>query len=106
MDRREAGALRAVFGARLPKIPLVTLTPQIGDALASNGGLAVAVAAMCLKEQKLPARLQAGKPQAGLDAGPAPARPAALRHVLVATSSLGGQNAAVILRRPGTAARS
>jgi 3-oxoacyl-[acyl-carrier-protein] synthase II len=99
MDRGEAGALRAIFGARLKEIPLVTLTPHLGDTLASNGGLAVAVAAMCLREQKLPARLHAGRPEAGLDAGATSARPAVLRHVLVATGSLGGQNAAVVLRR-------
>jgi 3-oxoacyl-[acyl-carrier-protein] synthase II len=99
MDRGEAGALRAVFGERLAGIPLVTLTPQIGDTLASSGGLAVAVAAMCLREQKLPARLHSGRPATGLDAGATPARAASLRHILVATGSLGGQNAAVVLRR-------
>lgn len=98
MDRGEAGALRAVFGSRLKDIPLVTLTPQIGDCLASNGGLTVAVAAMCLREQRLPARIHAGSPPPDLQAGPAAAQPARLRHILVATGALGGQNAAVILR--------
>src|ERR1043165_5771458 len=50
-DRGEAGALRAVFGSRLGKIPLITLTPALGDCLASSGGLATAVAAKCLAEQ-------------------------------------------------------
>jgi 3-oxoacyl-[acyl-carrier-protein] synthase II len=98
MDKGEAGALRAVFGARLGDIPLITLTPNLGDCLASNGGLALGVAAMCLREQKLPARLHSGNAPAGLQAGPAPSRPANLRTILVATGSLGGQNAAVILR--------
>jgi len=99
-DRGEAGALRAVFGQRLAQIPLITLTPLIGDCLASSGGLAVAVAAKCLSEQHLPGRLHAGSPAQGLQAGAAPARPAPLRHILVATGALGGQNAALILRRP------
>lgn len=98
MDRGEAGALRAVFGGRLAEIPLVTLTPAIGDCLASNGGLAVAVAALCLFHQKLPARIHGGACPGDLQAGAAPARDARLRHILVATGSLGGQNAAVILR--------
>jgi 3-oxoacyl-(acyl-carrier-protein) synthase len=98
MDRGEAGALRAVFGARLKDIPIITLIPQIGDCLASNGGLAVAVAAKCLREQMLPARLHGGTPPPDLQVGPAPSRPARLRHILVATGALGGQNAAVILR--------
>jgi act minimal PKS chain-length factor (CLF/KS beta) len=100
MDRGEAGALRAVFGSRLNTIPLVTLTPQIGDCLASSGGLAVAVAAMCLNEQRLPARLHGGQPPADLRAEASGSRPGALRHILVATGALGGQNAAVILRTP------
>jgi 3-oxoacyl-[acyl-carrier-protein] synthase II len=98
MDRGEAGALRAVFGTRISQIPLITLTPQLGDCLASSGGLAVAVGAMCLREQNLPARLHGGSTPGDLQAGPAPARTATLRHILVATGSLGGQNAAVILR--------
>jgi len=38
-DTGEAGALRAVFGARLAEVPLITLTPSIGDCAASAGGL-------------------------------------------------------------------
>lgn len=96
MDEPEAGALREVFGSRLANIDLVTLSPAIGDCCAGTGGVQVAVAAMMLKEQMLPARL--GTSVDGLNAGPAPSRSAALRHVLVCTSSLGGQNAALVLR--------
>jgi 3-oxoacyl-[acyl-carrier-protein] synthase II len=99
MDRGESGALRAVFGSHLASIPLVTLTPAIGDSLAGQGGLAAAIGAMCVREQQLPARLHAGRTPAGLDAGPSPARDARLKHVLVVTGSLGGQNAAIILAR-------
>ena len=101
MDSGEAGALRAVFGPRLGDVPLVTLTPQIGDCLAAAGGLAAAIGAMCLQEQRLPARLHGGFPAEGLMAGAAPSRPAVQRHILVATGSLGGQNAAVVLGRSG-----
>lgn len=97
-DRGEAGALRAVFGPRLRDIPLVTLTPSLGETSASSGGLAVAVAAKCLSEQTLPARINAGRVPADLQAGPAASRKATLRHILVATGALGGQNAALVLR--------
>lgn len=97
LDGGEAAALRAVFGARLREIPLVTLAPHIGNTMAGMGGVAAAVAAKCLAEQRLPARLHHGQPAAGLDAGPAPSRSARLRHVLVATPALGGQNAAIVL---------
>lgn len=99
IDAPEAGALRAVFGERLASIPLVTLTPAIGNCTAGLGGLAAAVGAKCMAEQRLPARFHAGTPAAGLLAGAAPSTPAALEHILVTTGSLGGQNAAIILKR-------
>lgn len=97
-DCSEAEGLSAVFGERLASIPLVTIRPNLGDCQAGNGALQVAVGAMCLREQRLPARLHAGTPGPGLDAGRAEARDATLRCVLICSTSLGGQNAAVVLR--------
>ncbi len=98
-DDAETAALRSIFGARLASIPMVTLTPNVGNCTAGTGGLQVAVAAKCLAEQKLPARIHCGKPSAGLDAGPAACRAANLRSILVCTGSVGGQNGAVVLTR-------
>jgi len=98
-DLAEAGALRAVFGKRLARIPLVLTRPALGECMAGNGGLQTAVGALCLHHQKLPARPNAGEPIEGLDACCAPAREAVLSHVLVCTSGLGGQNGALILGR-------
>lgn len=97
MDTPEAGALRQVFGSRLESLDLVTLSPALGDCCAGTGGVQVAVAAMMLREQALPARL--GAKVVGLQVGPAERRDKVLTHVLVCTSSLGGQNAALVLRR-------
>jgi 3-oxoacyl-(acyl-carrier-protein) synthase len=99
MDQAESGALRAVFGDRLADVPLVTVTPNVGNCMAGIGGLQAAVAAKCLAEQRIPARLHGGTPREGLQVGGAPSRPATLRHVLVCTGSLGGQNAALVLRK-------
>ena len=99
VDTPEAGALRQVFGSRLDTIELVTLSPALGDCCAGTGGVQVAVAAMMLKEQALPARL--GAKVAGLQVGPADKRGTSMKHVLVCTSSLGGQNAALVLRAIG-----
>ncbi len=96
-DEEEAHALREVFGPRLGSIPMVTITPAIGELSAGAGGVAVAVAAMALRHQSLPARLNAGHPAPPLRAGPAPAGQASLRRVLVCTNSLAGQNAALVL---------
>jgi len=98
VDAGELGALRKVFGAHLKNIPLVTVTPAIGETMAGSGGLAAAVATLCLEHQTLPARLHSGKPQPDAQSGAAPSRRASLRHTLVLTGSMGGQNAALVLR--------
>lgn len=101
VDAEEAAALREVFGSRLGEIPLVTLTPNIGDTMAGGGGVQAIVAAMCLRRQALPARVHSGTVPAELQAGATPQRDARLRHVLVCTNALGGQNAALVLRATG-----
>ncbi len=98
LDAAERAAIQAVFGARAARIPLVTLSPALGNCGAGSGAIAAAVAARCIAEQKLPARINA-RGAAGLDADACPARAATLGAILVFTPSLGGQNAAAILRR-------
>lgn len=97
LDAAEATALRSIFGARLREIPLITLSPAIGECWAGGGALQVAAGAMAIAEQTLPARRHGGKPVDDLQAGPAPSRREKLKHVLVCTSALGGQNAAIVL---------
>ncbi len=99
LDLEEAAALRAIFGDSLEKIPLVTLTPAIGETLAGAFGVAACVGALCVHHQTLPTRLHAGKCPSDLQAHAADQRDASIQHMLVCSSSLGGQNAAVILKR-------
>jgi 3-oxoacyl-[acyl-carrier-protein] synthase II len=98
-DEAEGGALRAVFGDRLGKTPMVTISPNVGNCTAGQAGLQVAVAAKCIAEQRLPARVHAGRPAAGIDSGAVAARAANLSSVLVCTGSIGGQNGAVVVSR-------
>ena len=102
MDAEEAAALRAVFGKSLGSIPLVTLTPNIGDVMAGFGSIALCVGAKCLYRQTLPARLHAGTPASDLDAGAVGPRDAACQHMLICTNALGGQNAAAIVSAAST----
>jgi 3-oxoacyl-[acyl-carrier-protein] synthase II len=97
-DSAEAGALLAVFGTHLARTPMITLAPAIGHTAAGQASLQVAAAAMALRQQTLPARIHAGRCPPELNAGAAPSAPARLRHALVCTGSLGGQNAAIVLR--------
>lgn len=98
MDQAERAALERVFGARAAALPLVTIMPALGNCGAGHGAIAAAVAVRCLSEQRLPARINTHG-AVGLDANAAPARAATLRAVMVVTPSLGGQNAAIVLRR-------
>ena len=97
LDASERAAIAAVFGSRAPRVPLVTLCPAIGNCGAGNGAIAAAVAVQCIREQRLPARINA-RGAAGLDADACPSREARVGAVLVCTPSLGGQNAAVVIR--------
>lgn len=97
-DQAEAAGLRAVFGDRLADVPVVSLKPMIANCGAGGGGVDVAVAAMALKQQKVPAIVNREKPIQGLS-GNATAHGASLKHVLVFNMGLGGQNTAMILKR-------
>ena len=99
VDALEAAAIRRVLGDRAASVPIVTTVPNVGSCAAGNGAISLCAAARCLREQMLPARLNTIGAK-GLDADRAPARAARLRHVLVTTSSQGGQNAAVVLSHP------
>ncbi len=98
IDTAEACAIRRVFGDRACSIPLVTTVPFAGNCAAGNGAIGMAVAAKCLREQKLPARLNT-KGAESLDANACPARDAKLSNILVSATSQGGQNAVVALKK-------
>lgn len=98
VDAVERAGLSRVFAARMSEIPLITTVPNVGSCAAGAGAIPIAVAAQCLGAQRLPARLNAGR-VTGLEAGAAPARDASLRSVLAVSIGLGGQVAAVLLRR-------
>ena len=98
VDAGERAALERVFGARLSTLPIATVVPNAGFCGAGTGALAACAGVQMLATQSIPARLNAAATP-GLDAAAAASRPAALRAVLVLTTSLGGQNAAIILRR-------
>jgi 3-oxoacyl-[acyl-carrier-protein] synthase II len=98
VDDAEAAAITRVFGERAATIPLATTIPNVGNCNAGNGGVGLCLAAKMLVEQTLPARLNTQGAE-GVDANACESRPADLQCVLVVSTSQGGQNAAVVLRR-------
>ncbi len=98
VDRAEAAAIKRVFGARASELPLITTIPNAGNCNAGTGTIAVAVAANALKTQTLPGRLNTESVD-GLDAAACDSHRADLTNVLVFSTSQGGQNVAIVLRR-------
>jgi len=98
-DTAEVNALKAVFGDRLADIPIVSPKAYIGNCAAGGGAFDVCVAAMAVKQQKLPAVINCDNPLPGLNAATTPARDATVTHALTYSVSLGGQNAALVLKR-------
>jgi 3-oxoacyl-[acyl-carrier-protein] synthase II len=96
VDAAERDALYDTLGQHAASVPLVLLTPAVGNCCSGHGSIQLAVAAQCLHTGVLPAR-RGDSPIEGLDAGPVEARKTDPKHILVLSASLGGQNTAVIL---------
>jgi 3-oxoacyl-[acyl-carrier-protein] synthase II len=100
-DRAEAAAYRSVFGEGPTDLPIWSSKPFIGNCGAGHGGIDIALAAKMLTEQTLPATINCDQPIDGLNCRTAPSRSANLKHVLVVSTAMGGQNTAAVLKRHG-----
>ena len=98
-DRAEAAAIRTMLGERAKDVPVWSATPFIGNCGAAAGGLAAAIAAKMIEQQKLPPRVNCDRPIDALGARSGSLESREIRHVLAFTTSLGGQNAALVLRK-------
>jgi len=98
-DQAEAAALTAVFNQHLARIPVASTKSMAGTCGAGAGGLDVCVAAAALEHQMVPAIINCDQPLDGLNAGSAAACAKELNYVLVCSTGLGGQNAALVLGR-------
>ena len=98
-DKAEAAALQSVFGTRVKEIPLVSTKPFVGNCFSGAGGLDACVAANAIYTQHIPARINCDNPIADLNVTNAPAQDAKVSVALTYGASLGGQNAALVLKR-------
>ncbi len=98
VDQAELAALRAIFGDRAGVVPVVRVTPFVGDCSAGSASILASVAAMVIKEQQLPPTASPLMNVSDIKVQSTSNRPAHLRTVLVCTSAQGGQNAAVVLK--------
>jgi 3-oxoacyl-[acyl-carrier-protein] synthase II len=99
-DRREAECWRAALGAAAERVPVVALTGAIGSLFAGAGGPELAVAAMAVREQRVPVSVNFRQAADGCELNVSrESRPAAIRHVVTGAFSIGGQSGACVLRR-------
>ena len=99
-DLAEAKALHIALGSRAGTVPVWPIMAQVGNAGAGAGGLTLVAAAAAMDRNMIPATVNCPKPDplCGLKViREATNRP--IRAALVLSYGLGGQNAAVVIRK-------
>jgi 3-oxoacyl-[acyl-carrier-protein] synthase II len=102
-DAAEIAALRAVFGERLPQIPVSSTKSATGHLLGAAGGIESIFTAQAVVNDLLPPTLnmeQADEGMEDLDFVPKQARSQTLEHALCNGFGFGGVNASLIISKP------
>lgn len=99
IDQAEIAAIKKIFGSRASQIPLITAIPNVGNCGAGASAVSLILACMAMKTQTLPARSNTNRPD-GLNAAACKSQPAKLNHLLITCTGMGGQNAAIVLKKP------
>jgi 3-oxoacyl-(acyl-carrier-protein) synthase len=100
-DVTETKAVKAVLGARAYEIPMSSIKPATGHMMAAAGSVE-AIATLCaLRDGMIPPtlNLEQPDPECDLDYVPGHARAVDARTALSISSGIGGNNAAVVLRK-------
>ncbi|WP_375055299.1 beta-ketoacyl-ACP synthase II [Zobellella sp. DQSA1] len=101
-DNAEIAALRSVFGASLPGIPISATKSATGHLLGAAGGVESIFTALSVMQGRLPPTLNLTHADAGmedLDLVPDLGRRHQVRHALCNAFGFGGVNAALIVSR-------
>jgi 3-oxoacyl-[acyl-carrier-protein] synthase II len=102
-DAAEIAALRAVFGERLPQVPISSTKSATGHLLGAAGGIESIFTAQAVINDLLPPTLnmeQADEGMEDLDFVPKQARSQTLEHALCNGFGFGGVNASLIISKP------
>ena len=100
-DRTEVAALRAVFGARLDRIPVSSSKSMLGHGLNAGGALEAVITVRALGAQVLPPTIgfRETDPECDVDCVANVARPAAFDVAMSNSFAFGGLNAVLVLRQ-------
>lgn len=102
-DETEIAALRAVLGARLPRIPVSSTKSQVGHCLGAAGALEAAVTVTALTDGIVPATVTLRTPEPvweDLDLVPRAGRRQPLGIAVSSSYGFGGHNVTLVLARP------
>jgi 3-oxoacyl-(acyl-carrier-protein) synthase len=100
-DVTETKAVKATLGSRAYEIPMSSIKPAIGHMMAAAGSVEALATVCALRDGKVPPTLHHAEPdpECDLDYVPGAAKAADIRTALSISSGIGGNNAAVVLRR-------
>jgi len=99
-DANETAVIKEALGARAHEIPVSSVKGHLGHTMGAAGAIEIAVTALALERQRVPATLHLvpGDPHCDLDYVPV-ARDHKMRHAATSSFGFGGQNAVLILSR-------
>lgn len=99
-DVTECAALAAVFGDRLPRIPVTSNKSVLGHSLGASGAFELAMSVMTLRTGIVPptANHREPDPECPIDCVPEAARDLAVSTVISNSFAFGGLNAALVVR--------
>lgn len=103
-DAMEKKVMRAVFGERAPQVPTSSIKSFIGHTLGAAGAVEAVAAVLALRTATAPPTIgftEEAIAESTLDFVPNVARPLDMDVVVSNNYAFGGNNASLVLRRPG-----
>jgi 3-oxoacyl-[acyl-carrier-protein] synthase II len=98
-DRLEIVAVKRVFGAAAPRIPMSSIKSMIGHTMGAASAIEAAVCALAVAEDRVPPTMNLDDPEGDLDFVPNVARQLPVRIAMNNAYAFGGNNASVIFRK-------
>lgn len=99
-DQTETIAVKQVFGARAPKVPMSSVKSMVGHLIGAAGALGVLTGVLAIRDRVVPPTINSEHkdPLCDLDYVPNVSRETRVRAVLSNSFGFGGQNASLVIR--------